>query len=114
MIRVLWLRAQRWLLLWWLAATGWRWCPRLSAKLEQLDEALAERKRETVDGPCLERRLQAVEQDLAEHRREMAEALRLGRRLQAHGDAHLWEKIEGLSEEVKALRAERTLQEDGL
>lgn len=61
---------------------------------------------------ALEERLQAVEQALADHRREMAEALRLGRRLQARGDSHLWERIEGLSEEVETLGAERMLLEN--
>lgn len=59
----------------------------------------------------MEERLQAVEQALADHQREVAEALRLGRRLQARGDAHLWEKIDGLSEKVEAIGAERVLLE---
>lgn len=34
------LRAQRRVLLWRLWAAGWRWCPRLSAQLERLDEEI--------------------------------------------------------------------------
>lgn len=59
----------------------------------------------------LEERIQGLEQALADQQREVAEALRLGRRLQAQGDAHLWERIEELSEEVEALSAERALLE---
>ncbi len=61
---------------------------------------------------ALEERLQAVEQDLAEQQRSLEEGLRLNRRLQTHGDAHLWEKIEGLSEEIETLGAERMLLEN--
>jgi hypothetical protein len=59
----------------------------------------------------LEERVQGLEQELTDHRREIAEALRLGRRLQAQGDAHLWEKIEALIEEVETLRTEQVLLE---
>ena len=59
----------------------------------------------------LEERLQAVEQALADQRREWEEGLRLCRRLQAQGDAHLWQKTDTLVEEVEALRVEQALLE---
>jgi ribosome assembly protein YihI (activator of Der GTPase) len=59
----------------------------------------------------LEERLQAIDQCLAEQLRALDEGLRLNRPLQAFGDAKLSEKIEGVSEEVEALGAERVLLE---